>query len=393
MKTVCAKLTIAVCIAIVTLQSAFISIPPGDASMFSMTLRPIVFMVLGLIVYLYANPCRRATSDEAYRATIIAVMFAAIFGIIILVLSFLFGAGANPMVPSFAALARNLWDYGLVVVIGGYIRYRLIKASDVNNRDNVILSVTLVLAYTQMPGLRGVLGDGAFTAESFFAVIFLPIVLSGVASYFAFRGSFASVLVISFVFQMLPYALPIVPAVLPLAFTLIVSAVAFTSSFVLNNINNEKRRTQRKRAKRAARYAEKSIAGYMATAAIIGAAVAFFVGMFPFYPIVVLTDSMSPTLERGSLAFIERTPPSEALHRIGEGEVIHFIDRTGVAYIHRVVEFRVDAQGERVYITQGDATDFVDPHPVAQDDVLGVARASLPFFGYPYIFFRNIIRR
>ena len=393
MKTVCAKLTITVCVVLVTLQLIFITIPPGDLRVFSMAIRPVAYMVLVLAAYVFANPYKRPASDEAYRANIVAVMFAAIFGVIVLTLSFVFGAGTNPMVPSFAAVRRNLWDYGMVVVIGGYIRYKLVKSANDNNRDNVILALTLALALTHMPGMRGMLTGGNFTAELFFAGIFLPIVISGVASYFAFRGSLLSVLIISFVFQMRPYLMPIAPAVAPFVFTMVICATVFAAAFVFNNINNAKRRAMRKRAKLMAKYAKKSVAGYLATAAVIGVAVAFFAGFFPIYPIVVLTGSMSPALERGSIAFVERVPSSEAFHRVGEGEVIHFLARGGIPYIHRVVDFRIDAMGERVYITQGDAAVGVDPYPVAQGDVMGIARASLPFFGYPYIFFRSIFAR
>ena len=130
----------------------------------------------------------------------------------------------------------------------------------------------------------------------------------------------------------------------------------------------------------------------MLTSVLISLIVAFFNGVFPLYPVVVLTSSMSGTFERGSLVFNEKIPAGEAFVRVGEGEVIHFVCRGRVEYVHRVIDFRHDIDGERQYITRGDASELTDPHPVQQDSVLGIVRASLPFFGYPYIFFQAIFR-
>jgi hypothetical protein len=54
------------------------------------------------------------------------------------------------------------------------------------------------------------------------------------------------------------------------------------------------------------------------------------------------------------------------------------------------VEFRYDDSGERIYITKGDANTIADINPVGADQVLGVARAYIPYIGYPAVLMRML---
>jgi signal peptidase len=232
-----------------------------------------------------------------------------------------------------------------------------------------------------------------FNADLFFSAIFRPLVVSGMVSYFAYRGSLGSVLAVSFTFNMASYILPFLPSVSSLVYSLIVCGLAFLSAYVYSFVNNETRRMQRKRDKRLARYEKKPKSMYFITTGALGLLIAFALGAFPVYPTVVLTGSMSPAFERGSVVFIERVTPEEVVDMVGEGEILHFTSPHGVDFIHRVVDFRWDAEGQRTFITRGDAAELVDPHPVAQEDVLGIVRAFVPFFGYPIIFMQNLFGR
>jgi len=379
-----------VCIALVTLQSAFAIIPPGSLRLFNMVLGPMVFGILFLLVHAYASPSSRPAKDEAYNSTVIAVMFASLFGVVILALSFFFGAGVNAMAASPMVAVHNLWNYGSVIILGVYVRYKLIKASDNDNRASVVVALTLALAFAQMPGVRTIVNGGPISAAFFFSAFFTPVVLSGVASYFAVRGTLLSVMLISFVFNMTPYLSPILPNISTIIFALITCGIAFLAALAYDLTRTGRIRALRKKEKRAARYAKRPVMFNLITAAVILVTVAFFAGMFPVYPVVVLTGSMEPTFARGSVAFMQRVSTEEVFDLVGEGEVIHFTARTGIDYIHRVVDFRLDAQGAREYITRGDAATVIDPRPVAQEDIMGIARATMPFLGYPRILINSI---
>jgi len=188
------------------------------------------------------------------------------------------------------------------------------------------------------------------------------------------------------------YLVPIVPNIYPIPWVLTTCALVFITAALHRIIVGGKTKKVANRDKRRLKYEKRSIRDYVATGLLIGVIIAFFLSVFPVYPVVILTGSMSGTFERGSLVFVQRVPPGEAFDRVGENYVIHFLSRGRVSYVHRVIDFRHDEHGERQYITQGDASYLIDTYPVPQEDVLGIARASLPLLGYPYVMFQSILR-
>lgn len=388
MKTGNVKFTITVCIVLVLMQTIFMTIPLQAIRLFNLALRPIVYATLAIAVYIFMGADRRPV-PKAYLANMLAILSFAIFGVVFIALSFVLGGGLNVMTPSLAVVSRSIWEHGSVVVLGALIRYKLIKTSGLQYRTGIVTALTIVLAYAEMNLLRSLLAD-ANIWDVFFVSIFRSLVVSAVASYIAIEGSLFSVILVSFVYSMAPYLMPILPDVTAIALSLILGGLAFATAVLYHFIISDKSRAKRMSEKRAARYEKRPASSYAVSAALISLTAAFFIGVFNIYPVVVLTNSMAGTFERGSMVFVEKVPPGEAFFMVGEGEVIHFVSPAGVEYIHRVVDFRLNAHGEREYITRGDAADIVDPFPVAQDEVKGIARALLPFVGYPYLIFRAV---
>jgi signal peptidase len=235
------------------------------------------------------------------------------------------------------------------------------------------------------------ISDGRLYPDLMFASVFTPLVIAGTASYYASRGNFFSVALISFVFIITPYISPILPNLTKITFSLFMGFMAFLSALILRLLTRDDNLARRKRLKRAYKYAKKPFHGYVMMSAILVVSTAFFSGTFEVYPIAVLSGSMEPTFSRGSLAIIRRVKSDEVYDIELRGEVIHFVSRNGVEYIHRVVDYLYDSDGMFVYSTKGDANDLIDPYPVQQESVYGVAFAIVPYLGHPYLFLRSII--
>lgn len=87
-------------------------------------------------------------------------------------------------------------------------------------------------------------------------------------------------------------------------------------------------------------------------------------------PMVVLTDSMFPTIKSGDLIIVSTRDPKE----VNVGDVIAFFDPQSAnnsVVTHRVVEISTE-NGERCFITQGDANNSPDVTPVPADKLVGV---------------------
>lgn len=96
----------------------------------------------------------------------------------------------------------------------------------------------------------------------------------------------------------------------------------------------------------------------------------------------VVTGSMEPTIQTGSFILVQEVDPAEVAMR----DVLMFNSDDpsvpeGYPVTHRVVEIVENENGERVFITQGDANLTRDSYPVAQEDVIGVVVSSSPLIG------------
>jgi len=92
---------------------------------------------------------------------------------------------------------------------------------------------------------------------------------------------------------------------------------------------------------------------------------------------IVLSGSMNPSFDTGSLIVSKSTPVEE----IKVKDVITFKDsKSEDATTHRIVEIKEDDNGVS-YITKGDANEVNDPKYVPYEDVLGVVKMSIPKVG------------
>jgi signal peptidase len=88
-----------------------------------------------------------------------------------------------------------------------------------------------------------------------------------------------------------------------------------------------------------------------------------------YTPMIVETDSMSPTFNSGDLIFIKTCDPS----KLEEGDIITFhtiINNEYALNTHRIVEI-TETDGVRSYVTKGDNNDVSDTHVIADGDIVG----------------------
>lgn len=121
---------------------------------------------------------------------------------------------------------------------------------------------------------------------------------------------------------------------------------------------------------------------------VIVASLAFFLvqsrlaggipSVFGYQLYVVLSGSMNPAFDTGSLAFVRPVDPVD----IAEGDIITFKGFGGgtVLTTHRVVA--VNRGDELSFTTRGDANNINDPNPVPAGNVVGKVHGSIPYIGY-----------
>lgn len=109
---------------------------------------------------------------------------------------------------------------------------------------------------------------------------------------------------------------------------------------------------------------------------------------FRFGMLVIATESMTGELNVGDAVVYEQY---EHHGEIQENDVIIF-EEGNRQVVHRVV--RIDTvNGQRQYITKGDANDGVDYGYRTDESIVGVVKFKIIYIGYPSLWLREIFRK
>lgn len=107
-----------------------------------------------------------------------------------------------------------------------------------------------------------------------------------------------------------------------------------------------------------------------------------------YSPMIVLSPSMEDTIMTGDLIIIQETDAET----VKEGEIISFfdpdMDGTKVN-THRVMEIKIDAEGNKTFITKGDNNNAMDPSPVPAESVIGRYMFRVPGAGNVAMFMQS----
>ena len=96
-----------------------------------------------------------------------------------------------------------------------------------------------------------------------------------------------------------------------------------------------------------------------------------------------------PLYGRGSMVIVNAV---DSPLDVQVGDVIQFRG-TDKMITHRVesIDQADDGSGGRVFITKGDNNPSRDP-PVAENEVVGIVKAQIPYIGYPTVWLRALAR-
>ena len=141
---------------------------------------------------------------------------------------------------------------------------------------------------------------------------------------------------------------------------------------------------------------------------VVAAIVLVGIRLFGFTPLYVMSGSMKPAFQVGSLIFVQKTDPADI--KVGD-PITYTINEAGDYSTHRVIAIEsfetgvrqvmdenqqpvLDENGEPVYEefqldetsyyfqTKGDANEAPDGAPVYYKNVVGVPRLTIPYLGY-----------
>jgi signal peptidase len=234
-----------------------------------------------------------------------------------------------------------------------------------------VLYTLLSIPLARITGLT--LGLGSITYMN--STVLPALAENLLASFLALLGGPVAAIAYRGILQAFWWFCPILPN-LPWAFKGLIGVVVPIVGLVVANTV----RISRPRHRQARREGEGSLAGWIVTTVVAVAIIWFAVGLFPVHPTTVISGSMRPTLDVGDVVIVVKAPADT----IKPGDIIQFREAEGVTTVHRVVQIQ-EIEGERVFITQGDANSEPDANPVIPENVVGKAVFDIPKIGWAAI--------
>ena len=104
-------------------------------------------------------------------------------------------------------------------------------------------------------------------------------------------------------------------------------------------------------------------------------------------PYVVLSGSMRPTYEVGSLVYVKAVDYKQ----LQVGDPITYMLNKDTVVTHRIIEVLVDEENPETirYFTKGDANDVPDGMSVHYKNIIGKPVFSIPYLGYVSNYIQN----
>ncbi|MCL2054740.1 MAG: signal peptidase I [Oscillospiraceae bacterium] len=382
---------------LVTTQLIFLFLPHREVLLF-VRLRPLLYL-FALLIYTPLSGVNERPIPKASVSNIAAGYGAFFYLAALIIMGMIYGFGMNSALWGFRVVVYDLWVYAVTALLSEILRFNMIRNAKAEHRDKVAwLLVFIIYSFIQLDTLRAFMSDMNYAnfTDFFFTAVFPAVILNAVLCYMAYEGALSSLLIIRGIYLLVPIISPFMPNMHKIAWAVITCALMLVTVSVYhaimcgsqNNGGNSSRSRQREKIRESLR--EESNSAYTVSTVAIVIVMAFCLRAFAFFPVTILTGSMTGTIDKGSVAFVEKVKPEEVAATVVQGDIILFRQRNAEV-MHRVIEIQYYTGGEPFYITKGDANAAADPYHVEQGEVLGITKAYIPYLGYPVVFLHRLI--
>ena len=214
-----------------------------------------------------------------------------------------------------------------------------------------------------------------FLGTTVFPALTANLVFTYIARRYGSMPNIAYRLLLTLYAYFIPYV-PNIPDMI-LAFTLLVFPFLIFI-FIDTYFEKKKRRATKKESKLRFVFPAVALVFMVATVMLISC-------QFRFGILVIATESMTGEINRGDAVVYESY---EHCGEIQKGDIIVY-EENNRRIVHRVVAINVE-NGQRQYITRGDANDGNDVGYRTDANIVGVVRFKVIYIGYPSLWLREL---
>jgi signal peptidase len=290
------------------------------------------------------------------------------------------GLGRSPYDLSLKGIIVNIFDLAFMVVGMELSRAWFLNVLFRKRPISGVALVSLLYSLFWFSPNRVMSISGGLEVARFFGSIYFPALSENVlASYLAFWGGPLPAIAYHGTLMAFRRFMPILPNLSWITQALVGTFVPAFGLVLSHHIfTGEASGFRRKNQETGSPFS------WVFTSAISVLMIWFSVGVFSYFPTVIVSGSMTPQICIGDVVIIKR----ESAEAINVGDVMQFKD-DNIRIVHRVVEIEEEQTGRKVFWTKGDANKNRDVDPVMPEQVVGKVVYKIPKAGWLSLLARN----
>ena len=343
----------------------------------------VLWGLLALVIYFFFPAARPANRVSRRRLFYWLALVCGLAGVAAALLGGLLGGfGRSPYDHSLVGILINIFYLGFMLVGMEFGRAYLVNGLFYKQPGRGIAAATLIFTFFSF-SLRRLVGfEGYLEGAEFFGSTFLPALLEhGLASYLVLLAGPLPAIIYRGTLLAFHWFSPVLPDPGWTTKALFGTFAPVFGMVLVYTVNRTEVLKFRRREK-------ESIGGWVAASAVSVVMIWFAVGVFSYFPNVIISGSMSPHINVGDIVIVQRIHPQEAAEKVQVGDVIQFREET-VRVTHRVIEIKEDDRGLPLFVTQGDANPNPDSDSVEAERFVGKVVEVLPKAGWITIWMRS----
>ncbi len=321
---------------------------------------------LSFLILFYHQDLKLLNKKEINSTLIISI----IFFILYLASGFILGFNKSPYNHSVISIIKNLWKVVLPIYGLEIVRYKLIKSNQNYFWIRALITIIIIISEINFKALF--LSHNLILYHYLISVI-IPIIAQNILFTYLSLNSHYDIPIIIRLFNEVPkFFLPVIIYsnwFTEGSFSVIKTLITYYiyKYFIVNNITIK-------------HFPNLNLKLYPLTIIASILLVLFMLGIFPYKPMAILSNSMNPTFRRGDIIIYKKE------ENIIPGNIIVF------KYENQLIVHRVIGINE-YYITKGDANNTVDYIKISKKDIKGVYQFSLKYLGYPSIWLNEFFSK
>jgi len=323
---------------------------------------------------------RNTVSVHAKKVNIILAIFAIIYLAGFYVMGLHFGYYRAILTFSYTTLIQHIIPIAVIIISSEMMRNILLAQNT---------KFTKLITFIVMVIIDMLIYANLYNADTYDEIVelvgfalFAALACNLFYNYITVRFGIVGNIIFRLITILYAYIIPIIPNVVVLFRSILRIIYPYVMYLVIDYTFQKEEKAEAYEKKR------KSTVGHVVLFILIVVFMAIVSCQFTYGIVVIATGSMTGTINIGDAVLFEKYDGKELIE---VGDVIIF-NKQNMKIAHRVIDIKI-VNGEKRYITKGDANKDTDQGYITNSDVYGMTKLRIPYIGYPTVLLRDIISK